>query len=87
MTEPKVVTAASIHMSDSTHFRAIMGDRVVEKGGEKPPDLGAEEAAAPASMEVEVIGAAACTIASLEDEQYPAFQDHSKTESPSKRRG
>ncbi|XP_027015858.1 phosphatidate phosphatase LPIN1 isoform X1 [Tachysurus fulvidraco] len=86
MTEPKVVTAASIPMSDSTHFRAIMGDRVVEKVGEKPPELGAEEAAAPASMEVEVIGAAACTIASLEDEQYPAFQVHSKTDSPSKRR-
>ncbi|XP_058255942.1 phosphatidate phosphatase LPIN1 isoform X2 [Hemibagrus wyckioides] len=90
--EPIVVTPALIPMSDNTYFRAITGDGTVEKKmEEKPTELGAEEAAAPASalapsMEMEVISAAARTIANMEDEQSPVFQVHSKTESPLKRK-
>lgn len=60
---------------------------------EKPLVFRAEEAGGPASVlapsvEVEVIGAAAHFIADLEDEpQSPGFQVHSKTDSPSKRKG
>lgn len=65
---------------------------MVKKVKEKPNVLGAEEVAASASVlapskEVEVIGAAARYIADLEDEQSPGFQIHSKTDSPSKRKG
>lgn len=83
-----MVNPASIPMSDSTHFRTIMGNGKVEKVEEKSPLLRAEEGAAPVSMEGEVIGAAAHFIADLEDEQQSTgFQVHSKTDSPSKRKG
>lgn len=79
---------APIPMSDSTHFRVITGDGKVEKVEEKPLLLTAEETAAPASMDVEVIGAAARFVAELEDEQQSTgFQVSSKTDSPSKRKG
>lgn len=85
ITEPMVVTPASIPMTDSTHFRTITGDGKVE---EKPLVNTAEETAPPASMEMEVIGAAARFVADLEDEQQnTGFQIHSKTDSPSKRKG
>lgn len=85
ITEPMVVTPASIPMSDSTHFRAISGDGE-EK--EKPLVNTAEETAPPACMEVEVIGAAARFVSDLEDEHLSTgFQIHSKTDSPSKRKG
>lgn len=86
ITEPMVVTP--IPMSDSTHFRAITGNGKVENVKEKPTLLGADEAIAPASMEVEDIGAAARIIADLEDEQRSAgYHVHNKTDSPSKRKG
>ncbi|KAK3537869.1 hypothetical protein QTP70_020954, partial [Hemibagrus guttatus] len=86
--EPIVMTPALIPLSDNTHFRAITGDGMVE---EKPQELGAEEAAAPAyalapSMEVEGISAAAHTIANMEDEQSPVFQVHCKADSPLKKK-
>lgn len=91
LTEPMLVTPASIPMSDSIHFHAITGVGKVEKVEEKPPVLRAEEAGGPVlapSVEVEVIGAAAHFIADLEDElQRPGVQVHSKTDSLSKRKG
>ncbi|XP_060789472.1 phosphatidate phosphatase LPIN1 isoform X3 [Neoarius graeffei] len=92
LTEPMLVTPASIPMSDSMHFHAITGVGKVEKVEEKPPVLRAEEAGGPVSVlapsvEVEVIGAAAHFIADLEDElQRPGVQVHSKTDSLSKRK-
>ncbi|XP_072546020.1 phosphatidate phosphatase LPIN1 isoform X2 [Salminus brasiliensis] len=98
MTEPKLVTSASIPMSDSTHFRAITGDGMVEPLNKSPPacslyvpDLRPGEAAAApaptASVEVEAIGAAARLITDLEDESHSAgTRALSKTDSPSKRK-
>ncbi|KAL7861369.1 hypothetical protein SRHO_G00128100 [Serrasalmus rhombeus] len=97
VTEPLVVTPPSIRMSESTHFRAITGDGMVEPLNESPsalslnvPDLRAGEAAAapvPSSEEVEVIGAAARLISDPEDEPHsPGIQTLSKTDSPSKRK-
>lgn len=83
ITEPMLVTPTSIVMSDSTHFRAITETEKVQK----PQLLGAEETAAPTSMEVD-IGSAARFIADLEDEQQgTGFPIHNKTDSPSKRKG
>uniref|UniRef100_A0AAR2IRJ3 phosphatidate phosphatase n=1 Tax=Pygocentrus nattereri TaxID=42514 RepID=A0AAR2IRJ3_PYGNA len=98
VTEPLVVTPMSIPMSESTHFRAITGDGMVEPLNESPsalslnvPDLRAGEAAAapvPSPYEeVEVIGAAARLISDPEDEPHsPGIQTLSKTDSPSKRK-
>uniref|UniRef100_A0AAR2M3R6 phosphatidate phosphatase n=1 Tax=Pygocentrus nattereri TaxID=42514 RepID=A0AAR2M3R6_PYGNA len=95
---PLVVTPMSIPMSESTHFRAITGDGMVEPLNESPsalslnvPDLRAGEAAAapvPSPYEeVEVIGAAARLISDPEDEPHsPGIQTLSKTDSPSKRK-
>ncbi|XP_076834691.1 phosphatidate phosphatase LPIN1 isoform X2 [Brachyhypopomus gauderio] len=97
-TESMVVTPASIPMSDSTHFRAITGDGMVETLEERAPaltlysaDLEAGEAAAilePAPpMEVETQSAAAHLIANLEDDpQGPGARTPGKTDSPSKRK-
>ncbi|KAI4883417.1 hypothetical protein NFI96_029319 [Prochilodus magdalenae] len=100
VSEPVVVTPASVPMSDSTHFRAITGDGMLEPLGESPPsislyvpDLVTDEAAAapePApsvEVEVEAIGAVARLITDLEDEPHsPGSQNLSKTDSPSKRK-
>uniref|UniRef100_A0AAR2K470 phosphatidate phosphatase n=1 Tax=Pygocentrus nattereri TaxID=42514 RepID=A0AAR2K470_PYGNA len=92
--------AAKVHgrAFESTHFRAITGDGMVEPLNESPsalslnvPDLRAGEAAAapvPSPYEeVEVIGAAARLISDPEDEPHsPGIQTLSKTDSPSKRK-
>ncbi|XP_007240829.3 phosphatidate phosphatase LPIN1 isoform X4 [Astyanax mexicanus] len=98
VTEPVVVTSAPIPMLDSTHFRAITGDGMVEPLGESPPVLSlyvpelrpGEAAAAPepaASVEEEAIGAAARLITGPEIEPHSAgTRDLNKTDSPSKRK-
>uniref|UniRef100_A0A4W4EAY3 phosphatidate phosphatase n=1 Tax=Electrophorus electricus TaxID=8005 RepID=A0A4W4EAY3_ELEEL len=97
LSESMVVTPAMISMSDSTHFRAITGDGMLETLEESRPalslyaaDLEAGEVAAvfePASsVEVETLSAAAHFITSLGDERHsPGFRTP-KTDSPSKRK-
>ncbi|KAM9466069.1 phosphatidate phosphatase LPIN1 isoform 2-T3 [Clarias gariepinus] len=76
--EPIVVTPASVPRSDSTHFRTITGDGLVETAEEKPLVPGAGEASAPASVPAP----------SVEESEAPSpgSHVHSKTDSPSKRK-
>ncbi|XP_062862993.1 phosphatidate phosphatase LPIN1 isoform X2 [Trichomycterus rosablanca] len=93
--KPMFKQPASIPMSDSTHFRTITGDGMVDNEDENAPALGAEGATASApapsteveAIGVEAIGVAACLLSNLEDERHsPALQGASKTDSPSKRK-
>ncbi|KAF5885986.1 phosphatidate phosphatase LPIN1-like isoform X2 [Clarias magur] len=88
--ESLVVTPVSVPRSDSTHFRAITGDGLVETVEEEPLVPGAGEASVPASapapsVEVEAVGAAARADPESEP-QSPGSHVHSKTDSPSKRK-
>ncbi len=93
MSEPMRVTPRSIPQSESTHFRAITGDGMVESHGSDVyvPDLRVEEAtsAAAVDVDVEAISAAAHLITDLEEagRHSPGAHAISKTDSPSKRKG
>lgn len=84
------MTPRSIPSSESTHFRAITGDGMVESHGSDVyvPDLRVEEATSGAAVDVEAISAAAHLITDLEEGRHsPGAQAISKTDSPSKRKG
>ncbi len=87
------MTPRSIPQSESTHFRAITGDGMVESHGSDVyvPDLRVEEAtsAAAVDVDVEAISAAAHLITDLEEagRHSPGAHAISKTDSPSKRKG
>lgn len=88
--EPMVVTPRSIPRSESTHFRAITGDGMVESRGSVVyvPDIRTEEATSAPVEEVEAISIAAHLITELEDGRHsPGAHAISKTDSPSKRKG
>uniref|UniRef100_A0A673ICD8 phosphatidate phosphatase n=1 Tax=Sinocyclocheilus rhinocerous TaxID=307959 RepID=A0A673ICD8_9TELE len=89
MSEPMVVTPRSIPPSESTHFRAITGEGMVESHGGDVyvPDLRVEEATSAAAVDVEAISAAAHLFTDLEEERHsPGAHAISKTDSPSKRK-
>uniref|UniRef100_A0A671N2L4 phosphatidate phosphatase n=1 Tax=Sinocyclocheilus anshuiensis TaxID=1608454 RepID=A0A671N2L4_9TELE len=87
--KPMVVTPRSIPPSESTHFRAITGERMVESHGSDVyvPDLRVEEATSAAAVDVEAISAAAHLFTDLEEGRHsPGAHAISKTDSPSKRK-
>uniref|UniRef100_A0AAY4ACF5 phosphatidate phosphatase n=1 Tax=Denticeps clupeoides TaxID=299321 RepID=A0AAY4ACF5_9TELE len=96
--DPVTVAPVSIPVSESTHFRAIVGDYVSEAQDNCPahtstysPELREAQAGATAapSLDVEAIGAVARLLTDLEDgRQSPSSCSRpiSKTDSPSKRR-
>uniref|UniRef100_A0A671MUV8 phosphatidate phosphatase n=1 Tax=Sinocyclocheilus anshuiensis TaxID=1608454 RepID=A0A671MUV8_9TELE len=87
--QPMVVTPRSIPPSESTHFRAITGERMVESHGSDVyvPDLRVEEATSAAAVDVEAISAAAHLFTDLEEGRHsPGAHAISKTDSPSKRK-
>uniref|UniRef100_A0A672R679 phosphatidate phosphatase n=1 Tax=Sinocyclocheilus grahami TaxID=75366 RepID=A0A672R679_SINGR len=89
MSEPMVVTPRSIPPSESTHFRAITVERMVESHGSDVyvPDLRVEEATSAAAVDVEAISAAAHLFTDLEEGRHsPGAHAISKTDSPSKRK-
>ncbi|XP_058604321.1 phosphatidate phosphatase LPIN1 isoform X2 [Onychostoma macrolepis] len=89
MSEPMVVTPRSIPPSQSTHFRAITGDGMVDSHGSDVyvPDLRVEEATSAAAVDVEAISAAAHLITDLEEGRHsPGAHAISKTDSPSKKK-
>ncbi|XP_073682608.1 phosphatidate phosphatase LPIN1 isoform X2 [Garra rufa] len=89
LSEPMVVNPRSIPPSESTHFRAITGDGMVESQSRDVyvPDLRVEEATSAAAVDVEAISAAAHLLTDLEDGRHsPGAHTISKTDSPSKRK-
>uniref|UniRef100_A0A9J7YSU2 phosphatidate phosphatase n=1 Tax=Cyprinus carpio carpio TaxID=630221 RepID=A0A9J7YSU2_CYPCA len=89
MSEPMVVTPRSIPPSESTHFRAISGDGMVESHGSDVyvADLRVEEVRSAAAVDVEAISAAAHLITDPEEGRHsPGAHVISKTDSPSKRK-
>uniref|UniRef100_A0A8C1G7Q8 phosphatidate phosphatase n=1 Tax=Cyprinus carpio TaxID=7962 RepID=A0A8C1G7Q8_CYPCA len=89
MSEPMVVTPRSIPPSESTHFRAISGDGMVESHGSDVyvADLRVEEVRSAAAVDVEAISAAAHLITDPEEGRHsPGAHAISKTDSPSKRK-
>lgn len=87
--EPMVVTPKSIPRSESTHFRAITGDGMVESRGSVMyvPDIRTEESTSTPVEEVEPISVVAHLITELEDGRHsPGAHAISKTDSPSKRK-
>ncbi|XP_043118625.1 phosphatidate phosphatase LPIN1 isoform X2 [Puntigrus tetrazona] len=89
MSEPMVVTPRSIPPSESTHFRAITGDGMVESHASDVyvPDLRVEEETSAAAVDLEAISAAAHLITDLDEGRHsPGAHAISKTDSPSKRK-
>ncbi|XP_052001219.1 phosphatidate phosphatase LPIN1-like isoform X1 [Xyrauchen texanus] len=91
MSEPMVVTQASIPPPASTHFRDITGVGMVESQDcdlhVYVPDLRAGERAAAPVVEVEAISAATHLTTDLEEGRHsPGAHAISKTDSPSKRK-
>lgn len=80
----------SIPPSESTHFRTITGDGMVESHGSDvfAPDLRVEETTSATAVDVEAISAATNLMTDLEEgRNSPGAHAISKTDSPSKKKG
>ncbi|XP_026141806.1 phosphatidate phosphatase LPIN1-like isoform X1 [Carassius auratus] len=89
MLEPMVVTPRSIPPSESTHFRAISGDEMVEAHSSDVyvEDLRVGEVTSAAAVDVEAISAAAHLITDPEEGRHsPGALAIRKTDSPSKKK-
>ncbi|RXN20718.1 phosphatidate phosphatase LPIN1-like isoform X2 [Labeo rohita] len=89
LSEPMVVNPRSIPPSESTHFRTITGDGMVESHGSDvfAPDLRVEETTSATAVDVEAISAATHLMTDLEEgRNSPGAHAISKTDSPSKKK-